>query len=28
LISTVLTLFGLLASDISYAIVDPRISFD
>lgn len=28
LISTVLTLFGLLLSDISYAIVDPRISFD
>jgi len=28
LISTVLTLVGLLLSDISYAIVDPRISFD
>lgn len=28
LISTVLTLIGLLLSDISYAIVDPRISFD
>lgn len=28
LISTVLTLIGLLISDISYAIVDPRISFD
>ena len=28
LISTLLTLFGLLLSDISYAVVDPRISFD
>lgn len=28
LISTVLTLVGLLLSDISYAVVDPRISFD
>ena len=28
LISSVLTLFGILLSDISYAIVDPRISFD
>ena len=28
LISTILTLIGLLISDISYAIVDPRISFD
>jgi len=28
LISTVLTLVGLLVSDISYAVVDPRISFD
>lgn len=28
LISTVLTLLGLLISDISYAVVDPRISFD
>ena len=28
LISTVLTLVGLLISDISYAVVDPRISFD
>ncbi len=28
LISTVLTLIGLLISDISYAVVDPRISFD
>lgn len=28
LISTVLTLVGLLVSDLSYAIVDPRISFD
>jgi peptide/nickel transport system permease protein len=28
LISTVLTLVGLLLSDISYALVDPRISFD
>ena len=28
LISTLLTLFGLLASDLSYALVDPRISFD
>lgn len=28
LISTVLTLAGLLLSDISYAIIDPRISFD
>ena len=26
--STMLTLFGLLLSDISYAVVDPRISFD
>ncbi|MGM0558540.1 MAG: ABC transporter permease [Myxococcota bacterium] len=28
LVSTVLTLVGILLSDISYAIVDPRISFD
>jgi len=28
LISSLLTLVGLLISDISYAIVDPRISFD
>ncbi len=28
LISTLLTLVGLLISDISYAVVDPRISFD
>ena len=28
LISAVLTLIGLLITDISYAIVDPRISFD
>ncbi len=28
LISSVLTLFGILLSDISYALVDPRISFD
>lgn len=28
LISAVLTLLGLLIADISYAIVDPRISFD
>ncbi len=28
LISTLLTLVGLLVSDISYAVVDPRISFD
>lgn len=28
LISAVLTLFGILASDISYALVDPRINFD
>ncbi len=28
LISTVMTLVGLLLSDISYAIVDPRITFD
>ncbi len=28
LISAVLTLVGLLITDISYAIVDPRISFD
>ncbi|MFU8803131.1 MAG: ABC transporter permease, partial [Bradymonadaceae bacterium] len=28
LMSTVLTLVGLLLSDISYAIVDPRIGFD
>lgn len=28
LISSVLTLIGLLLSDISYALVDPRISFD
>ena len=28
LISTVLTLLGLLVSDLSYAVVDPRISFD
>jgi peptide/nickel transport system permease protein len=27
-ISSVLTLLGILISDISYAIVDPRISFD
>ena len=28
LFSAVLTLIGILLSDISYAIVDPRISFD
>ena len=28
LISTMMTLVGLLISDISYAVVDPRISFD
>lgn len=28
LISTIMTLIGMLISDISYAIVDPRISFD
>lgn len=28
LISSVLTLLGLLVSDLSYALVDPRISFD
>lgn len=28
LISTVMTLVGLLISDISYAVVDPRITFD
>jgi peptide/nickel transport system permease protein len=28
LISSVLTLIGLLISDLSYALVDPRISFD
>ncbi len=28
LISTVMTLIGMLVSDISYAVVDPRISFD
>jgi ABC-type dipeptide/oligopeptide/nickel transport system permease component len=28
LFSTVLTLIGLLLSDLSYAVVDPRISFD
>lgn len=28
LISTILTLLGLLVSDLSYAVVDPRISFD
>jgi len=28
LISAVLTLIGILISDISYALVDPRISFD
>jgi peptide/nickel transport system permease protein len=28
LISSVLTLVGILISDISYALVDPRISFD
>lgn len=28
LISSILTLFGILLSDISYALVDPRISFD
>lgn len=28
LISSLLTLVGLLVSDLSYAIVDPRISFD
>jgi ABC-type dipeptide/oligopeptide/nickel transport system permease component len=27
LFESVLTLFGLLLSDISYALVDPRISF-
>lgn len=28
LISSILTLIGILLSDISYALVDPRISFD
>jgi len=28
LLSSVLTLIGILLSDISYALVDPRISFD
>ncbi len=28
LVSTVLTLVGLLVTDLSYALVDPRISFD
>jgi peptide/nickel transport system permease protein len=28
LISAALTLVGMLLSDISYALVDPRISFD
>jgi peptide/nickel transport system permease protein len=28
LISSILTLIGILVSDISYALVDPRISFD
>ncbi len=28
LISSILTLLGILLSDISYALVDPRISFD
>jgi peptide/nickel transport system permease protein len=28
LLSAVLTLIGILLSDISYALVDPRISFD
>lgn len=28
LMSTILTLLGLLVSDLSYAFVDPRISFD
>jgi peptide/nickel transport system permease protein len=28
LISSGLTLFGLLLSDLSYALVDPRITFD
>jgi ABC-type dipeptide/oligopeptide/nickel transport system permease component len=28
LFSTALTLVGLLLSDLSYALVDPRISFD
>ena len=28
LMSSVLTMSGLLLSDISYALVDPRISFD
>ncbi len=28
LISCFLTLIGMLLSDLSYAIVDPRISFD
>ena len=28
LLSTVMTLVGLLISDISYAVVDPRITFD
>ena len=26
--SAVLTLFGILLSDITYALVDPRISYD
>ena len=28
LISCFLTLIGMLLSDLSYAVVDPRISFD
>ena len=28
LMASVLTMSGLLLSDISYALVDPRISFD
>ena len=28
LISSALTLFGMLLSDLSYALVDPRITFD
>jgi ABC-type dipeptide/oligopeptide/nickel transport system permease component len=28
LIAAVLTLFGILLSDISYALVDPRISLE
>ena len=28
IMASVLTLFGILVSDLSYAAVDPRISFD